>query len=379
MPSLCRNVATCAAAGAGVLAACLLLAACKNLGYYGHTVRGQLELMDKRQPVESVIADPETPEALRERLVLSQEAREFASGTLKLPDNDSYRTYADLERPYAVWLVVATLEFAVEPHRWCFAFAGCFSYRGYFSEAAAEAFGNDLIAEGYDVHIAGGIAYSTLGWFDDPVLNTMLNRSDSAIVSLLFHELAHQQLYIKDDTAFNEAFAVAVEREGMRRWLENEHDAAEFSDYLANRERQDDFYALLAYYREQLSSLYASTRSNEEKQTCKAEVFTQLRASYETLKQQWDGYDGFDAWMAKDINNASLALVATYQGLVPGFRKLLASENSDFAAFYRKAEQLGELPRDERDRQLRGNAGNTITVTGCRFCQPPPCQTLRTG
>lgn len=360
------------------LAICLLLTACTNLKYYGHTVRGQLELANKRQPVESVISDPETPEALRERLRLSQEARDFASRVLMLPDNNSYRTYADLERPYAVWLVVATREFAVEPHRWCFLFAGCFSYRGYFSKTAAERFSNRLAEQGYDVHIAGGIAYSTLGWFDDPVLNTMLNRSDNGIVSLLFHELAHQQLYLKDDTAFNEAFAVAVEREGMRRWLGLRNRQDEFAGYLADRERQDDFYALLAYYRKQLSSLYKSGRSPEQKRLCKRQVFTQLRSSYRTLKEQWDGYDGFDEWMAKDINNASLALVATYQELVPGFRRLLASENGDFAAFYRKAEQLGQLPRDARTRQLHDDAGPAV-VSDCSFCQPPPCQTRQSG
>lgn len=357
----------------------LLLVACQNLNYYGHTVRGQMELMSRQQPVESVIADPDTPEALRDRLRLSQDARRFASDVLKLPDNDSYRSYADLERPYAVWLVVATPRYSVEPRRWCFVFAGCFSYRGYFSEEAAQAFGEKLKAEGFDVHVAGGIAYSTLGWFNDPVLNTMLNRSDNAIVSLLFHELAHQQLYIKNDTAFNEAFAVTVEREGMRRWLRSTDDEDLFSVYLANRERQDEFYALLAHYRGQLASLYAGALPEEDKQTCKTAIFSGLRAAYSALKQRWDGYDGFDKWMAKDINNASLALVATYQDLVPGFTKLLAEENGDFEAFYLRARQAGNLPPGERAQLLDSNRTNGVLASSCPSCSPSPCQAPQTG
>lgn len=374
MLSPLRHLFAPADTAAAVLCVCVLLSACVNLDYYGQTVRGQLDLMERRQPIATVMSDPDASDTLKDRLRLSQEARDFASDELLLPDNQSYRTYADLERPYAVWLVVATGEFSVDPHRWCFVFAGCFSYRGYFDKAAAESFGDDLVTKGYDVHITGGIAYSTLGWFDDPVLNTMLDRSDTAIVSLLFHELAHQQLYIRDDTAFNEAFAVAVEREGMKRWLGRQDDESRFPDYLANRKRQDEFYALLAYYRAALSSMYAGTRPVAEKRHCKARVLKQLRASYNDLKQRWGGYDGFDEWMAKDINNASLALVATYQGLVPGFQRLLNRHEGNLHVFYREAEQLGKLPPAERYRQLRNATRDEATGT-CPFCRPATCVT----
>jgi len=329
-----------------------LLSACANLSYYAHTIDGQFQLMDRRQPIDRLIADPTTPDPLRTQLQVTQAARNFAASVLLLPDNGSYRSYADLHRSYAVWLVIATPTLSVSPKRWCFLLAGCFSYRGYFSEADARAFAQKLAQANLDVYVSPGIAYSTLGWFDDPVLNTMLNRSDSAVAGLLFHELAHQKLYVKGDTAFNEAFAVTVEREGMKRWMERHDDTARFEDYLAEEQRQDAFYALLAGYRERLAAMYASTLPESQKLDCKKQLFSELRRAYQDFKQAQDGYPGFDDWMAQDLNNAHLALVGTYQDLVPGFQHVLATRDGDLSAFYREAERLGELPEAERRERL---------------------------
>jgi predicted aminopeptidase len=350
----------------------LLLSACANLSYYAQSMDGQFELMERRQPIDKVMADPATPASLRDHLQLTQDARNFASRVLLLPDNGSYRSYADLGRPFAVWLVVATPPLSVTPRRWCFVFAGCVSYRGYFSEADAQAFAQKLAEANDDVYISGGIAYSTLGWFDDPVLNTMLNRSDSAIAGLLFHELAHQKLYVKDDTAFNEAFAVTIEREGMRRWMELRNDATGFENYLADRQRQDAFYALLAAYRERLAAVYASTLSEQQKLDCKRQLFAELRGAYQSFKAAHDNYAGFDKWMARDLNNAHLALVATYQDLVPGFQHLLATLGGDLTAFYREAERIGKLPEAERETRLlpetlsSGKRTSTAGLSACR-------------
>lgn len=344
----------------------LLLTACANLSYYAQSMNGQFELMDRRQPIDELIADPATPASLRGHLQLTQDARDFASSVLLLPNNGSYRSYADLKRPYAVWLVVATPPLSVTPRRWCFVFAGCVSYRGYFSEADAQTFAQKLAQANDDVYISGGLAYSTLGWFDDPVLNTMLNRSESAIAGLLFHELAHQKLYVKDDSAFNEAFAVTVEREGMKRWMERRNDATGFETYLADRQRQDAFYALLTGYRERLAALYATTLSEQQKLGCKKQLFTELRSAYQSFRAAHDNDPGFDEWMAQDLNNAHLALVATYQDLVPAFQRVLAAQDGDLTAFYREAERIGELPGKERQARLLPEA----LSNGIRLRQP---------
>ena len=343
-----------------------LLGACANLSYYAHTIDGQFELMDRRQPIDQLIADPATPDALRKQLQLTEAARNFAASVLLLPDNGSYRSYADLHRPYAVWLVIATPTLSVSPKRWCFLLAGCFSYRGYFSEADAQAFARKLARANLDVYVSPGIAYSTLGWFDDPVLNTMFNRSDSAVAGLLFHELAHQKLYVEGDTAFNEAFAVTVEREGMKRWMQRHDDTAGFEEYLAERQRQDAFYALLAGYRERLAAMYAGTLSESQQLDCKKRLFSELRRAYQDFKHAQDGYPGFDDWMAQDLNNAHLALVGTYQDLVPGFQHLLATQDGDLSAFYREAERLGELPETERRERLFPDA-----LSSGRKARPP--------
>ena len=180
---------------------------------------GQMEISAKREPIAEVIADAATPPQLRARLEYVANARDFASRELGLPDNESYRSYADLDRPYVVWNVFAAPEFSVEPRRWCFPIAGCVVYRGYFSEEAAQHYASRLRRRGDDAAVGGVAAYSTLGHFKDPVLSTMLGWSDAQLAATLFHELAHQVVYVPGDSEFNESFATVVEEAGLERWL----------------------------------------------------------------------------------------------------------------------------------------------------------------
>ena len=298
--------------------------------YYGQAIRGQVDLLAKREPIDRLIADPATPAALRERLELARDLRAFAIDELALPDNASYTTYADLGRPYAVWNVTATDEFSVAPVTWCFPFAGCVPYRGYFSETAAHRFAERYRARGHDVRVGGVTAYSTLGWFSDPLLNTMITRDEIEIAALLFHELAHQQLYVKDDPAFNEAFATVVEEEGVRRWLIARDKPDAVAEYRMRRERALRFAALLRDTRAELQTLYASSLETDAMRAAKADAFDVLRARYRAVKlEEWGGYPGYDHWFERDLNNADLAAVGTYNDRAPALRALLESVDRD--------------------------------------------------
>ena len=303
--------------------------------YYLQAVRGQIELLSKREPVEELLADPATPPELRARLELARDIRAFASDELDLPDNDSYTTYVDLGRPYAVWNVVAAAEFSVKPVVWCFPFAGCLPYRGYFSEDGAHEFAAAYRDDGYDVRVSGVTAYSTLGWFADPLLNTMFRYGDLQLAAIVFHELAHQQLYVDDDTAFNEAFATVVEEEGVRRWVEARGKPELLEQYRASEDRALRFAELLREARAELAALYESELSAERMRVEKAAVFERLRERYTRVRDdEWGGYAGYDAWFARDLNNADLAAVATYNALAPELRNLLESVGRDLPAFY---------------------------------------------
>ena len=320
----------------------LLLQGC----YYGQAIRGQMELLNKREPIEDVIADPATPDALRERLELARAIREFASDELGLPDNASYTTYADLGRPYAVWNVIATAEFSVQPVVWCFPFVGCVPYRGYFSEAGAQAFADDYRESGHDVRVGGVSAYSTLGWFSDPLLNTMLVRDDIELAAVVFHELAHQQLYVKGDTAFNEAFATVVEEEGVRRWLVAQGRPESIGDYRARRARSERFAELLRMTRDELRAVFASDATPDVMRDAKAAAYERLRARYRSVRDdEWGGYGGYDRWFERALNNADLAAVGTYNDRAPALRALLASLDGDLDAFYRAAKDYAAPDR----------------------------------
>ena len=331
------------------------LGGCANIGYYFQAVGGQMEIWNRSRPIEKLVSDDHTDAKLRERLSLVLKVREFASRELALPDNQSYRKYADLQRPFAVWNVFATGEFSIAPVEWCFPFAGCVAYRGYFGEQGAQKFAAGLRSKGHDVLVAGIPAYSTLGWFDDPVLNTFIFYPNAEIARLTFHELAHQVVYISGDTVFNESFATAVELEGVERWLSQAGTREERAAFEATQVYKRGFIELVMKFRGRLGELYASPLGEEEKRRKKAETFAELGAEYLHLKKSWKGFAGYDRFFAGELNNASLVPVATYSELVPAFRRLLAESDGDFRRFYAKVKELGKLSADERGARLGAN------------------------
>jgi predicted aminopeptidase len=303
------------------------------------------------------LREPSTPEPLRAKLARALAIREFASRDLALPDNGSYRRYADLGRPFVVWNVVAAPEFSVEPLESCFPFAGCVSYRGYYSEEAARRYAAALAEKGYDVHLGGAPAYSTLGWFDDPVLSTFIHYPEAELAGVVFHELAHQAVYLKGDTMFNESFASTVEEEGVRRWLEREGAPAQRQAYAESRRRRSEFVALVIKYRAELAAFYDRPGQLEEKRAGKRRLFSEMEDEYLALKISWGGFAGYDRLFARGANNALLASVASYAELVPAFRALLAKKQGDLAAFYDAVRDLERLEKPERDAQLAALAG----------------------
>jgi predicted aminopeptidase len=326
-----------AAAAAATLSGC----------YLSQAAAGQGEVLARSRPIPEVVADPATPAAVRARLDLAVEAREFAVRELGLPDARSYRRYADLGRDYAVWNVVAAPEFSVQPRQWCFPVAGCVAYRGYFEETQARAAAQRLAARGDDVTVGGVATYSTLGHLPDPLFNTMLGWRDTRLVGTIFHELAHERLYVAGDSEFSEAFASVVEQEGVRRWLLVRGEAAELERFLAGLAREAEFAALLRAARERLQRLYASDLPAARMAVGKQREFGRLKFEYTLLRARWGGYAGYDAWFARTLNNAHLAAVATYHDCVPGLqRELLATDS--MAAFYARAETLAGLPPVQR-------------------------------
>lgn len=322
---------------------------CANLGYYAQAVTGQFDVYRQTRPIADIIADPATKPTLKEKLAAVLKVRDFASRELGLPDNESYRLYADLKRPYVLWNVFATPELSLKPTEWCFIMTGCVAYRGYFAHAQAEAFATKLRRRGSDVYVGGVTAYSTLGWFHDPILNTVIRRPLPELAGLVFHELAHQRLYVRGDTAFSESFAMTVELEGIRRWLENNGEAGAYEKYQAQLKRREEFAALVLKHRDRLERLYESDSSAEEKRAGKAQIFAELRAEYEELKVgRWGGYSGYDGWFARNLNNAHLVSLGMYHQHVPAFQALLARSRGDLRAFYQEVDRLGQLPTIER-------------------------------
>jgi len=327
--------------------AVLASAACLPGCYVMQAAAGQADVLARSEPITKLIEDPETPDALRARLELVVEAREFAVRELGLPDGRSFRKYADLGRPYAVWNVVAAPEFSVTPRRWCYPVAGCVAYRGYFDEVRAEATARRLAGRGDDVTIGGVATYSTLGHLPDPVFNTMLGWRETRLVGTVFHELAHERVYVPGDSEFNEAFASVVEHEGVRRWLAARGRDGEFEAYRTALAREAQFAALLRTTRERLRVLYASAGPSPELWADKQRELGRLKYEYTLLRARWGGYAGYDAWFARPLNNAHLAAVATYHDCVPGLQRELEAAGS-LVAFYARAEELASLPLADR-------------------------------
>ena len=326
----------------------LALGGCASVEYYAQSVTGHLVLMSGARPVETVIAAPETAPRLAARLRAALEIRDFASNVLGLPAKESYRRYVDLDRRYVVWNVVAAPELSLEPRRWCFPVAGCLSYRGYFSESAAWEYAGALENEGWDVTVAGVRAYSTLGWFDDPLLSSMVDLPEYFLAGVVFHELAHQRLYAPGDTEFNESFAVVVERAGVRRWVKSAGRTDQTERYRIAAEHRAAFIDLVRDTRRGLESVYASSRSDAEKRAAKAEHFESLQSRYAALRASWDDGPTYDSWFDAGVNNAAIALVSTYDRWVPALEALLARLGGDLEAFYRASDALASLSPEQR-------------------------------
>ena len=337
----------------------LMLGGCagptSGVGYYWQSVSGHLKLMHAARPIDDWLGDPQTPAALRERLQLAQRIRAFASSDLQLPDNASYRRYADLHRKAAVYNVVAAPPLSLELNQWCFPVVGCVGYRGYFAEVDARRFAASLPSD-LEVAVYPVPAYSTLGWTNwvggDPLLNTFIGYPEGELARLIFHELAHQVAFAPGDTVFNESFATAVERIGGQRWLAQSTPAAR-DQYETFDARRRAFRALTRSTRERLQAIYDDADRNDgQKQVAKAKVMTDFRDRYARLREQWNGYKGFDAWVAQ-ANNASFGAQAAYDDLVPAFEALFQREGRDFARFYAAVRNLAKLPQSQRQFSLR--------------------------
>lgn len=326
---------------------------CSTINYYQQAIGGHLSLSSQRQPINRLLNNPETPSTLRAQLEKVNALTTFAEQQLALPTHGTYSSYANLERPYVVWNVFASPEFSLQAKTWCYPLIGCASYKGYYSEADAQAYARDLRASGMDVYVAGISAYSTLGWFNDPVLNTFIYRSDAQLANLIFHELAHQKLYIKGDTQFNESFATVIAKEGVKRWLLSRGDNDAYKGFLAAQQKEKEFTRLVLGYRDKLETLYRSNSRDPQKRAEKQRLIEQLRTAHHQLKTRWGGYSDYEKWFNDDLNNAQLNTVSTYFDLVPALEALLAQNNDDLNAFYQACQKLKNMTPEERNSQLR--------------------------
>jgi predicted aminopeptidase len=341
------------------LALALLGSACSP-AYLWQAAAGQLEIMRARRPVREVIADPSTDSELRRKLILAEEALRFARSTLDLPDNGSYTQFAELHRVFAVWNVFAAPEFSLVPRTWCFPISGCVAYHGYFHEKSAREYARQLGEAGEDVYVGGAAAYSTLGYFDDPLLSTALVLPDWEIAGLLFHELAHQKLYIGGDTTFNESFAMAVEEDGTCRWLAARNDSAAFADFRRESHRRQERRELLARLRAELAAVYAGNEPPDAKRQAKHELLRGYLARMRATAPS----SGRDVV----LNNATLAALAAYDEYVPAFREILAEAGGSLAAFYARADDIARLPEPKRREALEALplSGSAGADPGCR-------------
>jgi predicted aminopeptidase len=317
--------------------------------YVLQSAQGQLSLLSKRRPISRVIDEASTPPALRAQLQAVAAIRDFASRELGLPDNGSYRSYADVGRRFVVWNVVAAPDFSVEARQWCYPIIGCVAYRGYFVESRARRYAARLRREGLDIMVGGVAAYSTLGHFNDPVLNTMMGWNDIELASIIFHELTHQMLYVPNDSSFNEALATTVEEEGVRRWLHAQGRETDLAKHLVEQEHYAKVIELLRATRAELREVYASGLAPELLRDKKRAEFASLRSAFALLKADWGGHAPFESWFDGDVNNAHLASVGTYFDCVPGFERELKAAGGDLSAFYARVRGLAKLDRERRD------------------------------
>lgn len=335
------------------------LTGCTSVSYYAQSLEGHVKIMTARQDVAKLIVDPSTPEALRAKMASASAIRQFATDELALPDNKSYRSYVDVGRDSVTWAVFAAPEFSLAPRTWCFPVFGCVPYRGYFSKDSAIDTAAQLEDRGFDVYVTGITAYSTLGWSSDPLLSTMFSQDKTYLAGLVFHELAHQRVYVNDDSAFNEAFAVAVETTGVRKWLRAAGNTAGLRRYEAGRKRSAEFLALVARSRDELRQVYDAPGASDSKRAAKAATIERLRARYRQMRDgRWGGYRGYDAWVDAPINNAKLAATSVYNDQATAFMRLFDLCGGDYPRFYASVRRIGAL-----DKAIRTDA--LATANAC--------------
>jgi predicted aminopeptidase len=347
----------------------IALPGCQSLGYYSQAVKGQCDIYFGQRPIKEMLADPKVPTDVKEKLRLVLHLREYAERELKLKPNGHYLKYADLHRRFVVWNVNAAPEFSLEPKKWWYPVVGSLKYRGYFSEKRARKYGSALEKDGYDVFVGGVEAYSTLGWFRDPVLNTFIHHTDADVAEIIFHELSHQRVFAKGDTDFNEAFATAVAEEAVQRWVRDVGNTNALQEYLASQQRTEQFVGIVDQARAKLKAVYGDPAeakggsggmSDNEKREQKKRVIAELKDRYARLKAEWGGYPGFDGWFARPINNAQLNTIATYYDLVPQFRKVIKLNGGNLEKFFEVCTGLAKIKgKDERHGALRRLAGES--------------------
>lgn len=353
-----------------ILLLCIVVAGvcgCQTIGYYAQAVHGESQILLHKKPIDKLIADPQTPADLRQKLQLIQELRAFARDSLKLPAEDNYLKYVDIHRPYVVWNVQAAPRFSLQPRTWWYPFVGRAEYRGYFSEKGALRYAAHIEKKGEDVYVDGIEAYSTLGWFKDPILNTFLDHKEPELAEILFHELGHKRVFCRGDTDFNEAYATTVGQEGARRWLRASGRTNLLEQYATDISRDNQFVHLVLNTRLELEKIYGDTLDKDGKvkaakvpplppeqlQAQKDRVIADLRNRYQELKKSWGGYSGYDGWFARHLNNAQLNTIANYYDYLPSFKHLLELNGGDMERFYQAVEKLSKLPKEERHQRLR--------------------------
>jgi predicted aminopeptidase len=324
---------------ATILIALFFLSGCASINYYSQSIQGQFEVLQKRQSIDDILKEKNISDSLRNKLNTVLSIRDFSIQHLGLPNNNSYLSYADLERDHVIWNIFATEEFSLEPITWCYLVVGCLNYRGYFSQAEAQQHAIELEKQGYDIYLGGVSAYSTLGWFDDPVLNTMIRWSDVRLATVMFHELAHQQLYIKNDTEFNEAYADAVAHIGVTRWLEQHSDKYLLNQYKQSQYQEREFIDLIMRYKSMLNKVYQSEELENTIRKQKNALLQQMKNDYLKISQTWENTP-YKKWFASDINNAKLAAIVTYRKYFPAFIDIYEKLDKNLHRFYSFSKSL---------------------------------------
>ena len=330
----------------------LLLNACSDLGYYWHSSNGHMALMNKRVDIDVLLDDAQLEPKLRERLQLVKAIRVFSVEALALPESGSYNNYVELNRPYALQNLFAASEFSTDLHIWCYPIVGCASYRGYYDEIRLNEYVEQLKAQNFDVYIGNVPAYSTLGWFDDPVLSSFIYWPDYRLAGLLFHELSHQRVYIENDTQFNESLAVAVEQAGTGLWLKTTHRDQQLDEFKRWIEYQREVIDLIEQTRATLAELYRSEDNDTIKRERKQFMFSRARENYAALAQRLNYRGGYESWFAGELNNAKLGTVSAYHGQTPAFLAILKAHDFNFTVFFENVESISKLEKPARDECL---------------------------